>query len=70
MIEDGVNGFLFEPGNADDLRTKLESVLDLPPSGLRDVGRRARAYAEAHYSSQNHYDMLVSLYNKVKAARS
>ena len=29
MIDEGVNGYLFEPGNVDDLREKLELLLSM-----------------------------------------
>ena len=50
MIQDNVNGWLFENGNADDLKNKLQSLIDDPrqvetcskqvkaPTSMKEVG--------------------------------
>lgn len=36
LIQDGINGFLFSPGDSDELATKIELALSTPFSGLRE----------------------------------
>lgn len=64
IIDDGVNGLLFEPGNADDLAEKI-SYLSSQTDLLEQMGRSARARVESHYSPQTHYQQLIEVYHKV-----
>jgi len=63
MIDDGVNGFLFEPGDAEDLRNKLESFLALPEGRVREMGRAARSTVQTEYSAASHYNRLMQAYS-------
>jgi hypothetical protein len=42
LIEDGVNGFVFEAGNATALASAIERTLTEPPSRLVEIGRAAQ----------------------------
>lgn len=42
------NGYLFEPGNVDDLAEKITTVLSLPEAELKAMGKASRAVAEKH----------------------
>ncbi|WP_285726555.1 glycosyltransferase [Psychromicrobium xiongbiense] len=49
LIDDGgSNGFLFEPGNSDDLAEKLVAILSLPAAEQAAMGAASRAVAERH----------------------
>jgi len=61
MIDDGINGYLFEPGNAADLQKKLELFLALPTDHIIEMGRAARRKAE-RYGTAFHYDRLMHAY--------
>ena len=65
MIDEGMNGYLFEPGNVDDLTAKLDLVLCTPVERITDLGHAARQKVEREYSSELHYDRLMDLYNRV-----
>jgi glycosyltransferase involved in cell wall biosynthesis len=65
LIDDGINGFLFEAGNIDDLREKLEIVLNMSSKGISEMGRAARQKAEKHYDAELHYEKLIALYHRV-----
>jgi glycosyltransferase involved in cell wall biosynthesis len=65
MIDDGINGFLFEPGNSEDLRSKIEAVVHLlPESTVRQMGMAAREKVEKEYSPKLHYERLIAIYKK------
>ena len=64
MIDDGVNGYLFEPGDTADLQKKLELFLALPDNRVLEMGKAARNKIEREYSAGSHYDRLVQVYQK------
>jgi len=62
MIDDGLNGYLFEPGNIDDLRDKWAAFLNLSAGKADSMGRRARQKVEQAYSAESHCERLLDLY--------
>lgn len=64
MIIDGETGFLFEPGNWQELQDKIKYVLR-NPSLIENMGKKARVRAEKEYSAEVHYNRLMELYRKV-----
>lgn len=48
-VEDGVTGFLFEPGSAEDLILQVERFLSLEPDARRAMGLAGRAKAEREF---------------------
>jgi len=61
IVEDGVTGLLFEPGNADDLAEKVRALLDRP-ADCRRMGLAAREKALSEYSPEKYYDRLMEVY--------
>jgi glycosyltransferase involved in cell wall biosynthesis len=72
LIDDGVDGLLFDSGNVDDLRSKIEGLL-CDPAKVAKMGRQARKKVEARYNSGIYYHRLISVYemaiSKVKNKR-
>ncbi len=66
MIESGVNGYLFEPGNAEDLRAKLELILGLPSERIEEMGASARKTVARQFSATAHYDQLMQVYARAQ----
>ena len=64
IINDGVDGLLFEPGNVEALAEKMQYLIDRPELCL-DMGHNARRKAEAEYSPSDHYKKLKDLYSSV-----
>lgn len=64
MVDDGINGFLFEAKNREDLQNKLDLVMNLPGAEIRRMGREAREKVEREFSPQMHYVRLVSVYQQ------
>ncbi len=63
LVLDGVNGYLFEAGNAQDLRDK---VLKLGDDRLVDtMGRASRSRLEEKFAPKTHYDALMGVFSQV-----
>jgi glycosyltransferase involved in cell wall biosynthesis len=70
LIEDGVTGLLFEPGNADDLASKIRWAQS-NAAAMAEMGRRARAHYDNNFTATKNYDQLISIYEEaMSAARS
>ena len=48
LVEDGVNGYLFEPNKARDLAHKLAAILSLPAAEREQMGRESRRIVDFH----------------------
>jgi glycosyltransferase involved in cell wall biosynthesis len=68
MIEDGVNGFLFEPGNVAALAEVLRRFMALSDKDVAALGRAARAKVEREYTAERHGAMLLDLYQSLARA--
>ncbi len=64
IVEDGVTGLLFEPGNADELAAKVKTLWENPDL-CRQMGQAGRKKALREYSSEKYYSRLMDVYNKV-----
>jgi glycosyltransferase involved in cell wall biosynthesis len=64
MIDEDVNGYLFDPGNADDLREKLELVLSMSDAQISKMGQAARQKVEKEYNAELHYERLMDVYHR------
>ena len=63
IISDGVDGFLVEPGNEQQLYTR---ILDLwqQDSLIKEMGIKARRKVEEHFSPEAHFMKLKAIYSK------
>ena len=61
LIEDGVTGLLFEPGNAEDLRARM-AWAQAHPEKMRAMGQAARQRYEALYTKDANYQRLIAIY--------
>ncbi len=61
LIEEGVTGLLFEPGNADDLAIKMQWAQQNPTQMLQ-MGLNARKLYEAKYTADRNYEQLIAIY--------
>jgi glycosyltransferase involved in cell wall biosynthesis len=61
LVEDGVTGFLFEPGNAAELAHKMRLLWD-SPALCRQMGLAGRAKAEREFGEHAYHDRLVDIY--------
>ncbi|MDP3024957.1 MAG: glycosyltransferase family 4 protein [candidate division Zixibacteria bacterium] len=64
LIEDGVNGLLFEPKNVDDLADKIRYLFHHPLLAEK-MGISARKKVEEKYSEEEYYKKLLGLYDSL-----
>ena len=62
LINDGIDGLLFEPGNVEDLAEKIK-YLYRHPLLAQKMGISARKKVEEKYSEEEYYYKLFDLYN-------
>jgi len=61
LIEDGANGYLFAPANAEDLADKIRALAS-DEERVRAFGRAARAKVEREFDPQDHYRFILGVY--------
>jgi glycosyltransferase involved in cell wall biosynthesis len=61
IVDDGVTGLLFAPGDAKDLAEKMAWAAAHPVQMAR-MGHAARAEYEANYTPERNHEMLVNIY--------
>jgi len=64
IVEDSVNGLLYEPSNAGDLAGKIRTLWQ-DDSRCSEMGRKGREKALKQYSAQTHFDLLQDVYSGV-----
>jgi len=69
IIDDGINGFLFEPGNAQDLIGKMR-ILWFDPKLCREMGTAGRRMVSRENNGEMYFQRLVTVYNKAIATNS
>ena len=66
IIQDGVNGLLFEAGNERALVDKIIEV-NARPDHAKQLADRARLSYLTHYTPEKNYGLLIGIYNKALA---
>jgi glycosyltransferase involved in cell wall biosynthesis len=61
VVDDGITGSLFEPGNAEDLVAKVQALWNHPQLCER-MGGAGRAKALRQYSPEAYFDNLMAVY--------
>ncbi|MDX2149901.1 MAG: glycosyltransferase family 4 protein [Bryobacteraceae bacterium] len=69
LVRDGVDGLLFEPGNARDLAAKVRLLWEDPELSRR-LGRAARERVVRHWHPEVHIQRLRGLYEQVAYGRA
>ena len=64
QIRDGIEGILFEPGNAQELAKAMDTLVD-DPDKARVMGLRGRARLSEKYALSKHMDTLQALYKEL-----
>ena len=63
LIRDGYNGFLFKPGDAQDLIRKIINLWDNPDLN-KTLGKNAREFTRKNFNPEVHYEKLFELYKQ------
>ena len=61
IVEDGVTGLHFTPGDPRDLAVKVRWAVDHPEE-MHDMGANARRAYEKNFSPDINYDALTGIY--------
>ncbi len=64
LIENNVNGFLFEPSNPLELQNSISEALSISESDYNNMIIEGKK-SSMNYSKINHYKQLISLYHRV-----
>lgn len=65
LVEEGANGYLFEPGNSSDLAEKLALILEMPKPERKAMGAKSHEMAQKHAAKKT-WDTFESLYTTSK----
>ena len=63
MVDDGVTGFRFEAGNAENLAEKLDKLLN-DPQQAQEMGARGRAHVARDHAMHLHLESMDALFNR------
>lgn len=64
IIDDGVNGFLFNPGDPVDLAQKIKELWS-DPERIREFGLNGERKAKSHFSAERFYERLSGLFQRL-----
>jgi glycosyltransferase involved in cell wall biosynthesis len=64
LINDGVDGFLFEPKNPEDLAKKMFIMLSNSRATI-EMGRIAKLKVKQKYNPEIHYEKIIAIYDKL-----
>ena len=62
LVEHGVTGLLFNPGDANDLAKNMQWAQEHPEQ-MAEMGRNARLHYEANFTADRNYDQLMKIYH-------
>jgi glycosyltransferase involved in cell wall biosynthesis len=68
LVQDGLTGLLFNPGDAQDLRDKMHWAMEHPDAMLR-MGQNARRHYESLYTADENARQLTAIYADAIEAR-
>ena len=64
-VQDHANGFLVMPGNVEDLLKKMELFINMNKDELNEYSRKAREFAQDHFSVSIQLQKHASLYESI-----
>lgn len=65
LVEDGVNGFIFDPQDIAAMSTALVKFIELPREQQLEMGKQSRARAVSMFSSETFVNKYINLINKL-----
>ncbi|MDJ0712608.1 MAG: glycosyltransferase family 4 protein [Prochloraceae cyanobacterium] len=69
IVTDGVDGYLVSPGDAEKLRSRMVSMAKHRRQAV-DMGLAGRRKVETQFNSENHYQKVMEVYQKLLSSRS
>ena len=67
LVEDGITGALFDPGDWHDLAAKIQALVDHPGVAV-EMGRNARQKVEGDLSAERNYAAIMALFRQASEA--
>ena len=64
LVIEGENGYLFKPGDADDLKEKILQFDD--DEKIKEMGLKSRSRLEDRFAPKTHYDALMKVFETVR----
>lgn len=64
LVEDGFNGYLFDPYSSDELAEKIRLLDD--DNRVAEMGRNSRSKLENNFSPAKHYNALMHIFESVR----
>jgi glycosyltransferase involved in cell wall biosynthesis len=64
LVEEEKTGLLFEPGNPEDLASKIRWMIEHEDACI-EMGKNARKVFEEKYTAEKNFDILMKIYNHV-----
>ncbi len=64
QVRDGWNGYLFTPGDANELAAKIQNLVDNRALAI-EMGRRGRRQVEIVNSPETHYEQVMQVYESL-----
>jgi glycosyltransferase involved in cell wall biosynthesis len=61
VIDDGISGVFFEPGDGEDLARKITQLINTPEL-LNELGSNGRRLVDQNYSQESHFEKLNKIY--------
>lgn len=65
LVEDGVTGYLFQPGNKNDLAQKITQVMEMDKVKYENMSNNALKKARNEHYWEDYIDKLVQLYERL-----
>lgn len=62
LVQDGVNGYLFEKNNPDELFKKIIMVLNMPNDEYIEMAKNSFKFISEYCSSENHYEKVIDIF--------
>jgi glycosyltransferase involved in cell wall biosynthesis len=69
LIQNGETGFLFQPGNVEELTDCIYKADSLSENVYASFAKNARRLVDEQCSSEIHYDQLIKIYNRAMLAQ-
>ena len=69
LVKDGKTGYTFESGSVNDLRSKINLLIEDPNEAIK-MGQAARKHVETEFCSERHYIGLTNIYERAITIRS
>lgn len=69
IVAEGETGFLFKPGDVDDLAHKLISAVSVDQDTYSKMSKAAREFVKANCNPSTYYTKLMAIYNDIVAAK-